>query len=233
MPTTAIQQPAASAQDSRSPVPAAAGAMDTSAKRSVALEVLGRIAVVALFSVFLVRFAGAYERTGSLRVLLLLIGEAITVLLVVTSRLQRDVDRRPFITVATVCASFYFIVVSLSPGPQLLPSLVTEALQIGGISCQIFAKLWLGRSFGLLPANRGIVTSGPYALVRHPMYLGYFLNHVGFLLSAFSLRNLVVYVILYLLQVIRIHAEERKLLEDAEYKAYAQRVRWRALPFVF
>ena len=34
-------------------------------------------------------------------------------------------------------------------------------------------KLSLGRSFGLMPANRGVVSTGMYRLVRHPIYLGY------------------------------------------------------------
>ena len=40
----------------------------------------------------------------------------------------------------------------------------------------IAGKVVLGRSFGLVPANRGIVARGPYLLVRHPIYAGY-LHH--------------------------------------------------------
>jgi protein-S-isoprenylcysteine O-methyltransferase Ste14 len=47
----------------------------------------------------------------------------------------------------------------------------------------------LGRSFGLLPAQRGLVVVGPYRFVRHPIYFGYLIGHIGFLLVNFSWRN--------------------------------------------
>ena len=45
----------------------------------------------------------------------------------------------------------------------------------------IAGKLTLGRSFGLMPANRGVVSSGIYRFVRHPIYAGYLITHVAFL----------------------------------------------------
>jgi len=98
---------------------------------------------------------------------------------------------------------------------------------------QVAAKLWLGRSFGLLPAHRGLVVGGPYRIVRHPMYLGYFLNHMGYLACAFSVHNLVVYGLLYAIQIGRIRTEERMLGRDPEYAAYAARVRYRFIPFLY
>ena len=43
----------------------------------------------------------------------------------------------------------------------------------------VVGKISLGRSFGLIPANRGIVSTGLYRLARDSIYLGYLITHVG------------------------------------------------------
>lgn len=105
--------------------------------------------------------------------------------------------------------------------------------QIIGIAWQLFAKLSLGRSFGLLPANRGVVSTGAYRFMRHPIYTGYLLSEIGFLLANFSTRNLVTIGVWMLLQIGRISMEERVLSEDADYRAYKATVRYRLIPGVF
>ena len=52
-----------------------------------------------------------------------------------------------------------------------------------GLAIVIAGKMTLGRSFGLMPANRGIVSSGVYRIVRHPIYLGYLITHVAFIFA--------------------------------------------------
>jgi len=108
---------------------------------------------------------------------------------------------------------------------------VAVAIQGLGMTLQVWAKVTLGRSFGLLPAHRGVVTSGPYAWVRHPIYLGYLVSHIGFLLANLSVRNFLVLVGLYGLQMVRMILEERVLgRASTEYGSYLQTVRWRFLP---
>ena len=62
------------------------------------------------------------------------------------------------------------------------------------------------------------------------MYTGYVLNHIGFLLLFFSLWNLVIYAVCWVLLYLRAIEEERFLLKDPEYVVYANSVKARIVP---
>ena len=47
----------------------------------------------------------------------------------------------------------------------------------------------LGRSFGIVAANRGVKTRGPYRLVRHPAYFGYLMSYLGYVAENPSFRE--------------------------------------------
>ena len=102
-----------------------------------------------------------------------------------------------------------------------------------GLYVQISGKLILGRSFGLIAANRGIKMAGPYRFVRHPIYAGYTIIHVGFLLAFPSLWNVVLYSTELAIQIARLLREELLLNQDQNYRAYAARVRYRLIPMIF
>ena len=166
-------------------------------------------------------------------VLLLLVFESYTLLLVLIARRASARDASAMAMALTAYAAFYFVLIEPRDNTRLIAESAGVALQLMGAACQFSAKLMLGRSFGLLPAQRGVVVAGPYRLVRHPIYLGYLIAHAGFLLVNFSWRNLAVFALLYAVQVLRIEREEALLAESEAYRAYQQRVRWRLLPFVF
>jgi protein-S-isoprenylcysteine O-methyltransferase Ste14 len=102
-----------------------------------------------------------------------------------------------------------------------------------GTAGQFYAKTSLGRSFGLLPAHRGLVGSGPYRLIRHPMYLGYLIGTTGFVLVNFSWRNLSVLIGIYLALGLRISREEAVLESSSDYREYRKQVPWRLVPYIF
>jgi protein-S-isoprenylcysteine O-methyltransferase Ste14 len=97
----------------------------------------------------------------------------------------------------------------------------------------VLGKLSLGRSFGLIPANRGIVSTGLYRIVRHPIYLGYLLTHVGFVAANPADWNLFILAAADIALMMRAVREERTLAQDPAYRDYMQRVRWRIVPGVF
>ena len=103
---------------------------------------------------------------------------------------------------------------------------------IGVIFTQV-SRVFLGRRFGLLPANRGIVSSGPFRLVRHPIYLGWIALTVGYSMIYPSARNMLTVFIILPFMMWRIEQEEELLREDDEYRAYMKLVPYRLIPFVF
>jgi len=171
---------------------------------------------------------------GRWTVLLLLVSESYTLMLVLLARraLQRDLSVPAM--AATIYATCFVVLLQPQGTTHLLPEWVGAGLQLASMAWQFTAKIFLGRSFGLLPAQRGLVTAGPYRIVRHPIYFGYLIGHIGFLFANFTWRNAVVLALLYTAQVIRIRREEAILAAtDAHYRQYQQRVRWRLLPFIY
>jgi len=75
-----------------------------------------------------------------------------------------------------------------------------------------FATLELGTSIGVAPANRGLVRSGIYRRIKHPMYMGYVISELGLvLLNPLSVALFVISVLLYTLRA----KSENKILKIA------------------
>jgi protein-S-isoprenylcysteine O-methyltransferase Ste14 len=118
-------------------------------------------------------------------------------------------------------------------GEAALPSALGIAIQVIGLSLTLVCFSALGRSFGVVAANRGLKVHGPYRLVRHPIYFSHFVTLSGFLVANFSPYNVAILGVVAVCQVMRIRAEERVLVETADYAAYRARVRWRLVPGVY
>lgn len=173
---------------------------------------------------------------GRYTLLMLLVSEGLTVALLLFARRAVLRDASPLAIAATALSLSFFLFFEYSGTSRLIPEWAGAALQTCGIAWQLLAKMTLGRSFGVLPATRGLVTRGPYRVVRHPIYLGYLIGHVGFLLSNFSLQNVLVLALLYAAQTVRMVREEAVLKRGEQgpgYIAYCAAVRWRIVPFVF
>jgi protein-S-isoprenylcysteine O-methyltransferase Ste14 len=90
--------------------------------------------------------------------------------------------------------------------------------------------LTLGRWFGIRPALRGLATSGPYRLVRHPMYLAYVLGDIGYNLQEWNSGTALLTAAGWVSLAYRIHAEERVLRRHAGWASYVASVRCRLVP---
>ncbi|MEJ5200636.1 MAG: methyltransferase [Anaerolineales bacterium] len=99
-----------------------------------------------------------------------------------------------------------------------------------GVAISILAVNRLDKSFGVAPADRGLVDQGIYRLVRHPMYLGELLALWGAAFSWLTVWNVLVVVAQMAFTVLRIRWEERLI---AGYESYKAQVKWRLLPLIW
>ena len=95
----------------------------------------------------------------------------------------------------------------------------------------------LGRRFSGLVAiqpEHRLVTNGLYGIIRHPSYLGLFVSVLGWGLAFRSGVGVLIAVLMLVVLLARIKAEERLLSENfgAEYDAYRART-WRLIPYVY
>ena len=111
--------------------------------------------------------------------------------------------------------------------------LISAALVLIGAIAMVVVIRYLGRSFSIVPQARRLVRSGPYAIVRNPLYLVEEIPQFGFLVLFFSPLTLALFVAFGAVQVRRILYEE-KLLRGAfpDYDEYARSTP-RLIPYVW
>jgi protein-S-isoprenylcysteine O-methyltransferase Ste14 len=107
------------------------------------------------------------------------------------------------------------------------------ALQVSGLTVCVASFVALGRSFGFVAANRGLVRHGTYGIVRHPIYASYVLLQFGYVLQSISLRNVLVMLFASGCNAGRALVEDRALASSEDYESYHRRVQWRLFPGVW
>ncbi|MBE3033320.1 MAG: isoprenylcysteine carboxyl methyltransferase [Actinobacteria bacterium] len=196
-------------------------------------DIAARAVVVVLFSLMAMRFGADFLATGRITGLLLLVSEVLVVALTVLRRSAAAVDRSLRARLLTALSMLGPPLLQPGHFAALVPETMTVALSAAGLAIVIAGKLTLGRSFGLMPANRGVVSSGVYRLVRHPIYMGYLLTHVAFLAANPGAWNIAALCATDAALLARAVCEEQTLAKDARYREYRQQVRWRVCPGVF
>lgn len=203
------------------------------AARAVALDLIERAAVAVFFGAMACSLLTSWQESGNIVSLVLLLSESSVVVFVVIRRYTSDVSVQPLDWLIALLGTTAPLLVRPTGGEPLVPLSVCAPLMLAGMVLQVAAKFALSRSFGVVAANRGVKIGGPYRLVRHPMYAGYVMTQIGFLLTNPSAWNTAVYGFALACQIGRILAEERVLVRDPSYRAFAAAVPYRLVPRVF
>jgi protein-S-isoprenylcysteine O-methyltransferase Ste14 len=210
------------------------------AKPSMGKETItrdGLIGALANCSLALLYTAFAYAHVVQFQLnprpsfLLLVAFETMVVVMVLTRSDANSILHHWQAWLSTAIGTFMPLLLRPTAGGEDL--LVGQVIQVIGVSLQIAAILSLRRSFGLLPAHRGIRSSGMYAWVRHPLYAAYLIAQLGYLISNPSLYNLTVILIATGGQIARIHFEEGFLAQSEAYADYMTKTRWRLITGVW
>ena len=196
-------------------------------------EAGARAFVAGMYLLLVQSVLADFLATGRTTGLPLMVSELLVVVFTILRRRARVVDRSPASVIVTAVSAIGPLLVRAGGGASSVPDLVTAAATTVGLGVIMAGKLSLGRSFGLVPANRGVVGRGMYGFVRHPIYAGYLLTHAGFAIAMPQPWNLAVLAIADGALIARALREERLLGADDEYRSYCQRVAWHFVPGVF
>jgi protein-S-isoprenylcysteine O-methyltransferase Ste14 len=108
----------------------------------------------------------------------------------------------------------------LGAGLHILSTLL---LLVGNVFAVVIL-LRLGRSFSIMAEARGLVTEGPYAIIRHPLYLAEQIAIAGAFIQFASPWAALLVLAQFGFQVLRMHNEESvMLLSFPDYAAYRAR----------
>lgn len=191
----------------------------------------GRVVAVSFFVLMLLLnlpklFSGALDDPfGSVTSLLI---AAFYVLLILSYLRRAPTDRtdRQWTSwlVAFLGTAAPFVIPLVSGGTRTGPA-ATGAIVV--LVVGLVAMLWslgaLGTNISMVPQAREVVTHGPYARVRHPLYAAELLNVVGICLGTIGFGPWLVLIALIVFQVLRARREEALLSSElpgyAEYKA--------------
>lgn len=196
------------------------------------LSVAQDVALVVLFAAFAtaqLRLVGE----GVFRNIPFAIENTLLVVLFLTRRRSAETSTRPMDWVVAAVAAWLPLAYQAQHGIDSVNAVIGTGLQSIGLVMALVAFGFLGRSIGVVAADRGLKTGGTYRFVRHPAYLAHITTGAGFVVANPHWFNATIFVVVFVCHIARIHAEERLLRRRTAYNAYSEQVRWRLVPGLY
>ena len=125
--------------------------------------------------------------------------------------------------VLAIAGTLLVAVVTFFPRAHLstTQTVIASLLSLVGTAVSVFVLAYLGRSFSLMAEARRLVTTGPYRVVRHPLYIFEAMASLGVLLHFLSFYTVAIFVVFGLIQFQRMKNEEAVLeMAFPEYQEY-------------
>ena len=120
----------------------------------------------------------------------------------------------------------------------LSPNIFLSLIQLSGFIIALWAIIEMNKSrLNIAPTPRKgavLIKTGPYKIIRHPMYLSLILTLTPALISDFSILKLTIFIVFLVNLIIKMLFEESLLVKffGNEYQEY-MKSSWRLLPFIF
>ncbi len=191
------------------------------------LDLFEKVLVVGAFGFYIAANIASHNPLNSI----VAAADAVSVWCVLTRKQTVSVSLSPYDWTLAIVGTMG-VMLARPGGHALIGPVIAGTVGLSGLIISVAAKLSLNRSFGVGPANRGVKVGGAYAVVRHPMYFGYALVGVTYLLLNPTAFNMAVYAVAWTCNLGRIAREESWLMRDPAYRAYARNVRFRMVPGV-
>jgi protein-S-isoprenylcysteine O-methyltransferase Ste14 len=186
-------------------------------------DVVGRLALVALFAALatyqVAALIGLFRDPSELDVLDLAIRLAsvayvvlavgVTILRLQPVQSAQGLEPR----VSALAGTFLSLALVALPQAELgtIARVISLVLIAAGWLLSAWVLLWLGRSFSVMAQARRLVTTGPYALVRHPLYLCEEITVLGLALAHLSPAAVLIVAVQWMFQLRRMAHEDKVL----------------------
>jgi protein-S-isoprenylcysteine O-methyltransferase Ste14 len=195
-----------------------------------ALKIGANVVVALAYGILVYACYRNYHATGSMNWFGLIIVNAVFLAMFIARRDATSISSSPSLwLLAFAGACLPLVLRPTAPAPL---TAVGNLVQLAGLGAVAASLLSLRRSFGIVPAHRGIRTQGVYNLVRHPLYASELFALMGFVIANPSVLNIGLWLGECVLQYARACAEERFLSADPVYSQYRARVKYRLIPLV-
>jgi protein-S-isoprenylcysteine O-methyltransferase Ste14 len=151
-------------------------------------------------------------------------------------------DRRSDVAVWIVGIGWVVLLMARFTGPQLIPRImlirmIGAALTIIGLVFALWARFYLGSNWSAyisLELDHKLIRTGPYAIVRHPIYAGFMTALIGSVLNFGHMRSFIAAVMVILAWLYKSGLEETFMKDHfgIEYDQYCHDVK-RLIPKIW